>query len=204
MRDRLLLFAIALTALYGGYYWGNQQRPSTSGDEQLRRVTQPIAVRAFLLTDDRGEPFTERELKGHWNLLFFGYARGEETKVMLTLASRIYNRLAASPDLQSAFRAVLISVDPVHDTAEELHRLVGSYNDGFIALTGSNDETEILAEQFGARYRASGDRLSQDYRIEHSSSMALVDPNGDLLGLFTGIVDPVGIAANIRTLSENR
>lgn len=202
--DRLLLFVIAMSVLFGGYYWGNQNRPVPDRADRFHSTVKPQAMSPFLLTDHRGEPFTHASLKDHWNLVFFGYSRGDETKVMLSLASRIYNRLAIDPELQRSFRAVLISVDPERDSPEVLEAFVSHYNQAFTALTGSLDEIDIVAEQLGATYRIRSDRRSTDYLIDHSSSMALIDPKGELLGLFTGVVDAAGIAQNIKSLSEAR
>lgn len=202
--QRVLLFLIALAALYGGYYWGTLHRP-VDGDVQLMRaLAAPRPLGPFELLDQYGEPFTAGSLKGHWNLVFVGYSRGEETNVLLTLASRIQNRLAATPDLQSAFRPILLSVDPDHDTVEVLQQFMKHYREGFIALTGPRDQLRGLADQLGARYRRRETAESGEREFDHSTGMALVDPDGALLGLFTGVVDPAGIAENIQLLAEER
>lgn len=202
--QRVLLFAIALASLYGGYYWGTQHRPATDDVRLMRALAAPRPLASFELFDHHGEPFTAASLKDHWNLVFVGYARGEETEVLLALASRVGNRLAAAPDLQRSVRAVLLSVDPDHDTVDALRQFMSRHDERFVALTGAPDQIRGLADQLGAEYRARDPRGSADGHFDHSTGVALVDPDGALLGLFTGVVDPGGIAENIKLLAEER
>ena len=199
---KVLLFALAVAALYGGYFWGQQHRPVVNGERLLTALPAPRPLQPFALEDQHGEPFTEASLAGHWSLLFPGYSRGGETRTLLDLASRVYNRLAPDPGLQRRFRAVVLTVDPGHDSAAALKAFMAGYNDAFVALTGPPREIDRLASQFGAEYRARPDTGTGDRAIDHSTGMALVDPKGALRGLFTGVVDPAGIAGTIRQLSN--
>ncbi len=44
---------------------------------------------------------------------------------------------------------------------------------------------------------------SSDYTLQHSSSMALINPRGELAGLFTGRVDAGSIASDIMQLVDS-
>ncbi len=199
---KVLLFALVVGALYGGYFWGQQHRPVPERERLLNALPAPRALQPFALEDQFGDPFTEASLAGHWSLLFPGYSRGGETRTLLDLASRVYNRLAPDPGLQRRFRAVLLTVDPGHDTPAALEAFMERYNEAFVALTGPPREIDRLASQFDARYRARLDPETGERVLDHSTGMALVDPKGALRGLFTGVVDPAGIAETIRQLSN--
>lgn len=200
---KLTLFVFALIALYGGYYWGNKEAPINRGLQLIQLLEMPLKVMPFVLDGPEDEPFTEADLAGHWSLIFFGYTGdGGEARHQMTLATRIFNRLAQWPELQGDTSVVLVTVDPARDSREQLADFVGHFSSDFTGLTGDPAQIAGLASQLGMKYRQLADPAG-GYTISHSSSIALVNPRGELLGLFTGRVDPSTIASDIKQLADD-
>ncbi len=202
--QRVVLFAVAVVSLFGGYYWGQRYAPPISGYQVLSILEQPQPLQDFVLLDQRGEPFNRERLEGYWNLLLAGYTGSDRaTADTLNLATRILNRLAEWPRLQATTRVVFITLDPEKDTPEQLNDYFSRYSADFTALTGDMPDILKLTRQLGIRFKRVARDAEGSYRIDHSTSIALVDPQARLVGLFTGRVDPASIAGDLRRLADS-
>ncbi|MCB1758158.1 MAG: SCO family protein [Gammaproteobacteria bacterium] len=198
---KLLFFVIGLATLYGGYYAGNRYAPVKSEYFNLHALAQP-AILDLSLTDHYGRPFDNSDFAGHWNLILFGYLQEPDAaRSGLALATQVKNRLAAEPGLQQMTRALLITVDPTVDTPEKLRRFLSPYSPDFVGLTGSSERIAAAAGALGVKIRPLPATQEEPYRIDHGTSIGLAGPQGRLLGLFTGVVDAVSIAADIQKLA---
>ena len=201
---KLVLFACALSVLYLGYYWGGRHALQRAPQLSLTALRSPELIRIPpQLHDQYDQPFTDQRLRGRWTLMFFGYSRSRESSpALLTLATQINNRLADKQDLQNKLQVVLITVDPEYDRAEILNRYLAFYSPDFLALTGSIDAARLLGDQLGLRFHRRTEAEDASVRIDHSTSIALIDPSGRILGLFTGLVDAVKIARDLKQLAS--
>lgn len=197
---KLILFVIALGALYGGYHWGNKYSSYYIETKNLHLLQTPQALSPFQLTDQQNQSFSNGQLEGHWSLIFFGYSQSDGAAgEMLTLATRVFNRLADMPDLQKQMQIIFITVDPQHDTPEVLAPFVGHYSNDFIALTGEDTEIRNLANQVGAVYQRR--ESQQGDKIDHSTNMVLINPKAKIEGLFKGRVSAAEMAEDIKTVA---
>ncbi len=195
---------MVLAALYGAYHWGNQHRIKKSEFNVLSVLTPPVPLTGLQLTSTEGDPFAQEDLEDYWNLLLLGYTHSDGTSAtMLTLMTQIINRLADTPDLHSRIRVLFISVDP-RDAPDILKAYVHHYSPDFLPLTGSKSQLEQTAQLIGARFRALAKDTQGEYRVEHSTSIALINPKGELTGLFTGRVDPASIARDLKKIASER
>ncbi|WP_346796817.1 SCO family protein [Halomonas sp. Bachu 37] len=77
---------------------------------------------------------------------------------------------------------VMVSVDPQRDTLERLKQYMGFFGDEFIAVTGTSTQLEELAERYGVIWRrVENPDSAMEYTIDHSSSLYLVDREGNIL-----------------------
>ncbi|MES9911494.1 MAG: SCO family protein [Candidatus Sedimenticola sp. 4PFRAG1] len=198
---KLVLFATALAVIYGGYHWGNRYSSYYTQTENLHLMQIPQQLTPFQLTDQHKKTFSIQRLKEHWSLIFFGYSHAEQTAgEMLTLATRVHNRLADAPELQKNLQVVFVTLDPQRDDHQVLEELVGRYSKDFIALTGDETEIRKLADQLGVIFKPRTG--AEEGIIDHGTSMALIDTQGELTGLFKGAVNAASMAADIKTVAE--
>ena len=198
---RIILFIFAVLTLYSAYHWGNRYAEQQLHLQNLSTLKEPRKITPFQLTDQFGSPFSDEGFDKRWNLLLFGYSHSEQaTEDLLFLATRVYNRLAAKPDVQRALQVILVTVDPERDTPKVLKPFIGHYSPDFIGLTGPQTELRKLTNQLGVIYKPIP--TDGSYRIDHSTSISLINPDGELVGTFRGRVDPTGIATDIIYLAE--
>jgi protein SCO1 len=130
----------------------------------------PKPILTFHLIRQNKHAFTKNDLKNHWTLLFFGLAKGNGIHATeLSLLNRFYNTVEPIyPPLQIVF----ISIDPRHDTLNNIKDFITSFNKNFIGVTGSPLELKKLQKQL---------RISTGhYPIHPANTLALVNPNAEL------------------------
>ncbi|HHH40057.1 MAG TPA: SCO family protein [Sedimenticola sp.] len=201
--QRFLLFLAALAALFIGYYWGSRYAPTEPVYSALSPLKTPPLIRLEGLQDQFGEPFTGERLQGHWSLLLLGYSASPEvTPALLRLTTQALNRLADRPRLRERMQVVLVSVDPARDSPGVLRRFLTGYPPEYLAVSGPAERIRALTGQLGARFREGSPGAAGEESIVFSTSIALSDPQGRLVGLFTGRVDGASIAADLKQISD--
>ncbi|MEE9357502.1 SCO family protein [Candidatus Vondammii sp. HM_W22] len=97
-----------------------------------------------------------------------------------------------SPGYNRRQRSFLSQCDPEHDTPETLKPFIGRYSADFQVLTGDDQQIRNIAHQLGIKYQRD-EKKEGGYSIVHSSSIALINHQSELQGLFTGRVDASSI-----------
>ncbi|WP_303901346.1 SCO family protein [Thiohalomonas denitrificans] len=147
---------------------------------------EPRELGEFSLTGSEGEPFGPASLEGQWSLIFFGYTHCPDIcPTTLLILNQFHKGLEAHPGALANTHIVFISVDPKRDTPEHLKQYVTYFHDDFLAATGEREQIDRLVEATGAIYMFEGDTSSDDYIVNHSAAISLVDPQGRLYGRFS-------------------
>ena len=161
-------------------------------------LATPQPLEAFSLQDVSGAAFTRENLKGRWSLVFVGFTHCPDAcPVTLAVIHAAKARLdeAATSRLQTLF----VSVDPERDTPSVLAEYVGYFDPDFIAATGSTSELARLCDSLGfgfVRVPQSAGR----YTIDHSTAVALIDPQARVAGYFTQPLDVGALAGDLAGL----
>ncbi|MFQ5934878.1 MAG: SCO family protein [Acidiferrobacterales bacterium] len=175
---RPIFVAITLVAFAlgvgGGYLW--QQRSQSA--LQLQRATVLVdsarRVPDFQLQDHDRRRFTREQLNGRWTLLFFGYTHCPDIcPLTLAQAKDFYRRLEGTP-FRADTQVIFVSVDPKRDHPGTLKRYVGYFDPDFVGVTGEKAQLDELTQPLGIFYAYHGE--GDDYLVDHSSTMLLVDP----------------------------
>ena len=161
----------------------------------------PRDIPPFDLEDAAGGRFDESRLRGEWSLLFFGYANCPDicplTMSTLALAEK---RLAS--EQAPAFQGVLVSVDPERDTPTALRAYLAAFSDNFVGVTGEVAAIRTFAESLHAAFaRAPVEDPALGYLMDHSSHLAVVDPQGRHRGYVRAPLDARKVASLVRALA---
>jgi protein SCO1/2 len=172
-----------------------------SMDTAATVLPKPVEIAPFLLTDHRGQAFTEETLKGRWTLLFFGYTSCPDvcpaTLAVITQASR----LLGDPSSRMHPRVVFVSVDPERDTPQRLAEYVAYFSPDFIGATGSEAQLQALTRPLGIAYlRSSVGAPGGGYLVDHSATILLLDPQGRLRALTSPPHDAAAIARDFQRI----
>lgn len=138
-------------------------------------------VKPFVLEDQNEQQVTHESLKGNWTLLFLGYTSCPDICPMtLAKLTQVVNEL--SPSL--AINVWFVSVDPKRDNAEKRKLYIDYFNSNFTAVSGEHKHLFPFVRNLGLVYAIHDDGESENYTVDHSASVTLVDPNGAVRAIF--------------------
>ncbi len=167
----------------------------------MPRIPQPERVVVggpFQLLDGGGHTVTDRDFRGRWMLIYFGYTHCPDAcpTTLSDLASAI-DKLPAADRAQVA--PLFITVDPARDTPAVMGNYAHAFGAEFTGLTGSDEQ--IAAAERGFRVFAQKHPLKgNDYAMDHSSVIYVMGPTGNLAGLLDTGMKPAEMAQRLREL----
>lgn len=192
----ILLGLFALGALAGLYF--------TSG--ALRSLPQPIygtvleppkPLADFTLADQRGAAFDRKSLKGRWTLMFFGYTHCPDIcPTTLHTLVQVVRKLGA----EHAPGIVFVSVDPERDSAEKLTAYLAYFDSAIVGVTGARAALDAFTRDLGILHRKGEPKPDGGYLVDHSASVLLFNPQGELRALFSAPHDTDRIAGDYKAV----
>lgn len=134
---------------------------------------------SFSLTTTTGRTFTQADLVGSATLLYFGYTYCPDVcPTTLAETTGWRTQLGLSPD---DLKVVFVTVDPRRDTQEQMALYVSNF-DHVIGLTGDADAIDRIEADYAVYSEVVGDASSDDYLVNHTASIYLIDAHGDFVG----------------------
>ncbi len=174
----LAIFLVIAGTLSGAAWYADRKNNLT---EAVAVYPEPRTLTPFTLTDATGQPFTEQNLLGRWSLVFVGYTHCPDIcPTTLSDLARIYPELTR---LSDKIQVVFVSADPARDTPERLKAYTAYFNPDFVAVTAEHERLTPAVQQLGLIYGIF-ERDQADYLVDHSASIALVNPKGQLHASF--------------------
>jgi protein SCO1 len=183
-----LLFAVLLAGA-GGFLWlsGNGAR-------------SPIAIGGpFALEDGSGKPVTDRDFRGKYMLVYFGYTFCPDVcPTTLTAVADAMDRLGPEA---SRIRPLFITVDPKRDTPAVVKQYAAAFGPSIEGLTGTAAQIAQVAREYRVYYaeHRTGPGLD-DYSMDHSSVLYLMGPDGAFVAPMRADQSGDEIAANLKKL----
>lgn len=176
--------ALALLALAAGAWTAAHFFAAPSGVELQSgtALPEPRPLREFEMTDDSGASFGLARLQGHWSLVFAGFTSCPD--VCPTTLGLLAQLRTAMADQGAAPEIVFLSVDPERDTPARLHGYVTHFGAGITGLSGAPDQLEALASQLGLAYMKVPGPTPEDYTLDHSAALVLIDPQARIAAYF--------------------
>jgi len=188
----LLGLAVFLFSYQLGNRYAQRGKPATSAF----LLPEPIPLAPFFLIDHEGASFGSGDFKGHWTLVIAGDHRSASCKQLMTRYALAWNRLAHNQPLQHMTRVAFLSLAPASHPNTELRSFVEFIHPDFVGLSGDEEAVLQFAAQLGLP--ESENKITQCNELD--SIVALINPQGQLNALFTGISDPVTIAQDLETI----
>ena len=182
-RNILVAIVLGLALVAGIFVASRTQEPAAPTSALI--LPEPNALPEFSLVDQHGRPVDRSVFNGQWDLVFFGFTHCPDicpaTLQILATATATLAEQGQSP----LPRIVLVSVDPERDTPELMGRYVDYFGAGNLGITGSLAEIQKLTSGLGIYFQKQ-DSESENYVVDHSAAVLLVDPEGRFSALFSG------------------
>jgi protein SCO1/2 len=135
----------------------------------------------FTLVDGDGRTVTDRDFRGKWLLIYFGYTFCPD--VCPTTLNEVAAALGALGPKADRLTPVFITVDPGRDTRPVVKQYAAAFSPRMVGLTGSAEQIAAVAKEYRVYYaiHRTGDNPGNnpgDYSVDHTSLLYLVDPDG--------------------------
>lgn len=152
----------------------------------------------FELIDHNGDPITEAAFEGKPTLVYFGFTRCPEVcpTTLYEMAGWLDTLGEAGNDLQAFF----ISVDPERDTPEIMKGYAEAFTERVIGITGDPDEIARVVAAWHV-YAARIPTEDDDYTMDHTASVFLMDAKGDFKGTIAYGENAESAVAKLRQLT---
>lgn len=188
------VIALVLGLGFNAWYTAKHKiKLPTSGTQ----ISRPQRIPEFLLTEGSGDPFTNHSLKGHYSFLFFGDTHAHYPMSML---SHLYAQFAK--EKLPLPQIVFITLDPKHDAQKIVADYVKTFNPAFKGVTGPLVGIQQLSKQMGVVYiqAQQNNSSNKNHPIDHSGSLYLINPAGQLIAVFSPPHKKDTIAQNYKAL----
>jgi protein SCO1/2 len=149
----------------------------------------------FALVDGHGKAVTDRDFRGRFMLIYFGYTHCPDA-----CPTTLGDMSAAIDKLPAAARArvvpVFITVDPERDTVAMIGDYAAAFGPEFVGLTGSPAAIAAAENEYHV-YAQKHPLARGDYAMDHSSIMYVMGPDGGFLGVIADGTKPGDIAQRL-------
>jgi protein SCO1 len=207
-RNFLIVIVVALAAglglLAGQRYFAGPAPVAAPELQAVRLLPQPRPLPDFDLAQADGTRLLPGELRGHWTIVFLGFTHCPDV-CPLTLA-QLAQAQKQWDDLPEPVRprVLFVSVDPERDSPAKVGEYAHHFHPATLAATGPVPALEDFATALGMVFMKvpppEGAPANQ-YSVDHSATLAVLDPQGRMAGLLRPPLDPAAIAADLRALT---
>ena len=209
---RVPLFLVLLAALAAGLgLWAGQKFFLGSGTplpetRTTRLLDPPRILPEFSLQTINGGTLASADLKGRFTLVFLGFTHCPDVcpMTLLELAQAEKRWQQALPEAQHP-RILLVSVDPERDNPELLNQYATHFSPTILSGTSDVESLTRLAKSLSMVFAKTPlGPEPQNYTIDHTSWVAVLDPDAHLAGFIRPPLDPEAIAQDLQTRVEAR
>ena len=172
----LLAFALGIGI---ARYYLPQSSPeleiNAEGYTKVKMVEGKFGGDFTLFQGDR--PVKLSDFHGKIVVMYFGFASCPD--VCPTTLSIIASALRQlTPEELETVQPVFISIDPERDQGEKLDAYATYFHPGFIGITGTPEEVQKVANQYGGFFIKVESDSALGYLVEHTSKTYLISKDG--------------------------
>jgi len=144
----------------------------------------PPRVSEFTMLNSYEKEITETFLEGTWNLIFFGFTHCPDICPSTLSTLSIAEQTLRGKKIFDKSNIIFISIDTHRDDPNLIRRYLSNFSNSFIGMTGEESELKKLGDSLGAVFYH---RKMNDGKIiiDHSSSLFILSPENELLGVLT-------------------
>ena len=159
-----LLIALLLLGT-GGFLWLNGEAGG------------PVVGGPFTLENADGQTVTDRDFRGKYMLVYFGYTYCPD--VCPTTLNAVADALDKLGNKADRLQPLFVTVDPRRDTPAVMKQYTAAFTPRLEGLTGTPAEIAAAAKEYHVYYAEHRTGPGpNDYSMDHSSILYLMAPDG--------------------------
>lgn len=142
-------------------------------------ASRPFEIPNATLIDDEGQPFDVRkEAEGYVTLLYVGYTHCPDIcPTHLYELSEAMKRLPE--DVREDIKVMFVTADPERDSPEVMKDYLGVFDESFIGLTGTRQQTDAFQEELGIGVASRTDLGGGNYAVNHAAYVIAFTKEGE-------------------------
>jgi len=201
--------SVALTFVVGSallaYFMYAKKKKDKELEEQMRKSTGTAQVGGpFTLVDHDGNIVTDVKFRGKFMLIYFGFTHCPDIcPTELTKMSKALEILEKANGLGYLIQPIFITVDPLRDTVGQIRSYVKEFHPRLIGLTGTPEQIDSVCKTYRVYHsktlEAEGEQPNDDYLVDHSIVLYLIDRNGVFVDFFAGNIDEQELAMRLKS-----
>ncbi|XP_033764093.1 protein SCO1 homolog, mitochondrial-like [Pecten maximus] len=175
------LFAV-MTVCCGGLYAGYEYFDRRWKKEKIMatygNVGSPQIGGAWTLTDHNEVERTDKEFRGKWLLVYFGFTHcpdicPDELEKIAKVVDH-FNKQPNGPRVKPLF----VTIDPERDTKEIMKKYCEEFTPELLGLTGTREQLQSIYEKFHVYFKYGEEDETGDYLVDHTLLTYLMTPDG--------------------------
>ncbi len=184
---KYILVIVAVLAVVAGAFFGQQIRQTAQPPDLVAGTLfpEPREIKPFSLTDQNGEELTLNRLRERWTFVYLGYTFCPDVCPTTLASLGAVDKRLADQQHESDVQYLFVSVDPERDTPDRLREYVTYFGPDFLGATGDSQSLEEFATSISQVFKVPDDRDDPNYLVDHSSIIALFDPEARLHAVFS-------------------
>eukprot|EP00397_Hematodinium_sp_SG-2012_P042667 GEMP01047242.1.p1 GENE.GEMP01047242.1~~GEMP01047242.1.p1 ORF type:complete len:259 (-),score=43.27 GEMP01047242.1:856-1632(-) len=137
----------------------------------------------FTLYDRQGRVFTDKDLRGKYALIYFGFSFcpdicPEEMEKQAMVIERLDKKLG------ELVTPVFITCDPMRDTVAQVNDYCKDFHPRLVGLTGTTDQVKKVTRSYRVYFNEGLRHDGEDYLVDHSIIHYLLNPKGKFLDFY--------------------
>ncbi|GAA5822113.1 hypothetical protein JCM11251_004862 [Rhodosporidiobolus azoricus] len=193
------LFVATGVGLY--FYFDYEKKKVSERKRQenaAARIGRPKIGGPFVLTDQNGNEFSDKDLVGKWSMVYFGFTNcpdicPEELDKMTAVVNDI------SQSHQTDILPVFITCDPARDDVKAVKAYVKDFHPSLVGLTGAYEDIKKTCKAYRVYFSTPPNaKPTDDYLVDHSIFFYLMDPNGKFVDAFGRSMGAQGVTDKVR------
>jgi len=186
MNKTIILIAFLAFVLGIGMAW--YYLPQSSPDLEINidgytkvKVTEGKFGGDFTLFQG-DKPVSLSDFHGQLVVMYFGFASCPDVcPTTLAIIASALRQL--TPEELETVQPVFISIDPERDQGEKLTAYATYFHPDFIGITGTPDEVQKVANQYGGFFIKVESDSALGYLVEHTSKTYIISKDGQYVGI---------------------
>lgn len=193
----LIPYLLLAAALAGGLLWHESDQLPGLGKSVVTGTAQVGGP--FRLTDQSGQVKTDRDFRGRYQLIYFGYSFCPDVcPTTLAVMGQALDKLGSEG---KRVTPIFITIDPERDSPKVLADYMKAFGPEFVGLTGSADQIKQVEKEYrvyAVKKPIDPARPERGYGMDHSSVIYLMGPDGRMVSFYDEAISPDDLAKDLR------